>query len=136
LRFGVHRGAAPERCWQQVGPGQLHRATAFLDHDHLTKITVLQNDSPSAAAAVIINGIADLAAWLGHADPHDPAGATSPHRPDQRIVSIEYGETITRHRLHNDRFDICKLLKGVDSAQPQMIRLHVEHYPDVVALIT
>ena len=131
----VHRGATAESCWQQVGPGQLHGAAAFLDHDHVTKITVLQHDGPSAAPAVIIDGIADLAAWLGHAEPHDPARATSPHRSDQRIVGIEYGKAVPRHRLHNDRFDICELVERVDAAEAQMISLDVQYDPHVVALI-
>src|SRR4029453_17575062 len=33
------------------------------------------------------------------------------------------------------RFDIAELLEGVDTPQPQMVRLQVEHHGDVIALI-
>src|SRR3954453_17260525 len=132
----VHRGATPERRRQQMGPGQLHRAPALLDHDHVAKITVLQYHRQPATAAVIINGIADLTARLCHAEPYDPSRTAAPHRPPQRIVSVENREAVTRHRLHNDGFDVCELLERVNPAQSEMIGLHIEKNDDIVALIT
>ena len=119
----VHPGPAAERRRQQVGPGQLHRAAAVLDHDHLAEVGGLEHDRPAAATAVGVDHVADLGAGLGHREPHDLAGAAPAHLAHQRVVGVEHGVPVAGHRLDEDRLDVGELLDGVDAAQPEVVGL-------------
>ena len=89
----------------------------------------------AAAAAVGVDHLADLGARLLHREPHDLARAAAPHLADQRVVGVEHGVPVARHRLDDDRLHVGELLDGVDAAQAEVVGLHVEHDGDVVALV-
>ena len=131
----VHPRPAAERRGQQVGPRQLHLATAVLDHDHLAALAGLEHQRLAAAAAVLVDHVAHLGARLGHREPHDLARAAAAHLAHQRVVGVEHGVAVARHRLDEHRLHVGELLDGVDAAQPEVVGLHVEHDGDVVALV-
>ena len=89
----------------------------------------------AAAAAVGVDHVAHLAARLLHREPDDLARALAPHLAHQRVVGVEHGVAVARHRLDDDRLDVGELLDGVDAAQAEVVGLHVEDDGDVVALV-
>ena len=74
-------------------------------------------------------------ARLLHREPHDLARAAAPHLAHQRVVGVEHGVAVARHRLDQHRLHVGELLDGVDAAQAEVVGLHVEHDGDVVALV-
>src|SRR6478609_4735283 len=53
----------------------------------------------------------------------------------QRVVGVEHGVPVARDGLDEDRLDVGQLLDGVDAAQAEVVRLHVEDDGHVVALV-
>ena len=131
----VHQGPAAEGRRQQVGPGELHLARSVPDDDHVALVARLEDDGLAAAAAVVVDEVADLGARGSHAEPDDLAGAAPAHRPHQRVVGIEHGVSVAGNGLDGHRLDVGELLDGVDAAQAEVVGLHVEHDGDVVALV-
>ena len=106
------------------------------------RITIISPSSPrsrthgaAAAAAVVVDHLHDLAAGLGHREPHDLAGAAPAHAADQLVVGVEHGEAVARHGLDDDLLDLGQLLEGVDAAHAEVVGRDVEHDGDVVALV-
>ena len=131
----VHHRPAAEGGGQQVGPGQLHRPPAVLDHDHVAELAALQDHRPATAPAVVVDRLAHLAARLGHGEPDDLAGTAPAHLAHQRVVGVQHGVPVARHRLDQHRLHVGQLLEGVDAAQTEVIGLDVQHHGDVVALV-
>ena len=83
----VEPGRAAERRRQQVRPGQLHRAAAVLDDDHLAALGRLEHDGPATATAVVVDELAHLAAGRAR------ARTTRPRREQRRRISRTSGSS-------------------------------------------
>ena len=117
----VHPGCAAERRGQQVGPRQRHGPTPLAQHDHLAAVGRVEHDRPSAAAQPLLDELSRLAARRLEAEPHDGAAAASPHLAYERVVGVEHGVAVARHRLDDDGLDVGELLHGVDAAQAEVV---------------
>ena len=106
-----------------MGPGQLHLAAAVLDDHHLAALGRVEHDGLAAAAAVRVDHVAHLAAGLLHREPDDLARALAAHLAHQRVVGVEHGVAVARHRLDDDGLDVGELLDGVDAAQAEVVGL-------------
>ena len=118
------RGPAAEGRRQQVGPGQLHRAPAFLDHDHVAELAGLQDDRPATAPAVVVDRSRGSRCQARPCVNQTILARAAPaHRADQRIVGVEHREAVARHSLDDDRLDVGELLDGVDATQAEVVGL-------------
>ena len=72
---------------------------------------------------------------LGQAEPDDRARAAAPHPAHERVVGVEHGEPVARHRLDDDGLDVGELLEGVDAAHAEVVGRDVGDDGDVVAVV-
>ena len=57
------------------------------------------------------------------------------HVRHQLVVGIEDGETVARHRFHDDPLHGGQLLDRMDLLQPEVVARHVEDHGDVVPFV-
>ena len=95
----------------------------------------LEHDRPAAAAAVVVDELADLAAGRLEREPDDAAGAAPAHLAHEGVVGVEHREAVAGHRLDDDGLDVGELLEGVDALHAEVVGGDVGDDGDVVAVV-
>ena len=69
----------------------------------------------AAVFALLEKGLGLLPTLIGagllHGEPHDLPRALAPHLAHQRVVGVEDGVAVARHRLDDDGLDVGELLE-------------------------